>query len=47
MSSRELSEWMAFFQIEREDSEDKKMSNDLSSDAAAGLKKRIDRQRGR
>lgn len=46
MSSKELSEWMAFFMLEREDIEDAKMDAELSRGAADGLKKRIKRQRG-
>lgn len=46
MSSRELSEWMAFFMIENEDREDAKMDSELRRGAESGLRKRIARQRG-
>ncbi len=47
MSSVELSEWMAFFMLEREDHEAARTDAELSRGAAEGLKKRIARQRGR
>ena len=46
MSSRHLSEWMAYFTLKREDHDEVKTDRELANEAAAGLKKRIKRQRG-